>query len=576
MLKIKGAKATKIEKEVIEKPVIYQLFVRLFGNRAGDPVPHGSIERNGSGKLNDINAAVIDEIKAMGFTHIWLTGVIEHAHRTDYSAFGIEKDNPYVVKGNAGSPYAISDYYDIDPDIAEDVEHRMDDFEACVKRIHDAGLKVIIDFVPNHVARRYKSDSKPKGAPRDLGADDDDSVEFSPNNNFYYLPGQRFAARVNLGSGDDAYVEDPAKASGNDCFCANPGVNDWYETVKLNYGIDFRDGSRHFEPVPSTWTKMTHILKYWVGKGVDGFRCDMAHMVPLEFWAYAIERVRKAKKEVKFIAEIYDVNLYRDYIFKGGFDYLYDKVNLYDTLRAIQTAGAPASAITGCWMAVDGIENHMLNFLENHDEQRYASNFYAGDPAKAVPALCVSAYLGQGAMMVYAGQEFGERGADSEGFSGADGRTSIFDYWAIPTLRRWLSLGGMPSNAELTPREIWLHEMYGHVLSLCNDEKAIREGGFFDVMYVNMQNASVNPRCHYLFLRSTGDETVVVAVNFGTESADMAVVIPAHAFEMLGMKREKVRCKELLTGAEYEAEFSDSVRFPIFVPAQSASVVKIL
>ncbi len=566
-------KKIKKEDKNIVKPVIYQLFPRLFGNRTENPVAHGTIERNGSGKLNQITAPVIEEIRKLGFTHIWLTGVIEHAHRTDYSEYGIVADNPYVVKGNAGSPYAISDYYDIDPDIAEDVEHRMSEFEACVERIHAAGMKVIIDFVPNHVARRYGSDVKPADAPADLGADDDISVAFARDNNFYYLPGERFAPYVNLGEGDKVYVEIPAKASGNDCFTAHPGVNDWYETVKLNYGVDYRDGSKHFDPVPSTWGKMIHILKYWAGKGVDGFRCDMAHMVPIEFWASATEEVRKVNKDIVFIAEIYDVSLYRDYIFKGGFDYLYDKVNLYDSLRAIQTCGAPASILTGCWMAVDGIEKNMLNFLENHDEQRYASCFYASDPVKAVPALAVSAYFGKGAMMVYAGQELGERGADAEGFSGMDGRTTIFDYWSVPTLRRWLSNDGVPGDGELTPREVWLKNMYGKILGLCNSCKAIAEGAFFDVMYVNGDNSTINTRNHYVFLRSTGKESVLVAVNFGGESADMAVNIPQHAFDTLGIAPGKVKCKELLGGTEYDAEVGANKPLRVFVPAQGASVV---
>lgn len=564
----------KKEEVTVKKPVIYQLLPRLFGNRTEKPVAHGSIEQNGCGKLNQITTPVIEEIKKEGFTHIWLTGVIEHAHRTDYSKFGITPDNPYIVKGNAGSPYAISDYYDIDPDIAEDVEHRMQEFEACVERIHSAGMKVIIDFVPNHVARRYKSDVKPADAPSDLGEEDDVTVAFSPENNFYYMPGERFAPYVNLGSGEDAYIEFPAKASGNDCFTPSPGINDWYETVKLNYGVDYNTGLSYFEPMPSTWGKMIHILKYWVGKGVDGFRCDMAHMVPLDFWTCATESVREVKKDVMFIAEIYDVNLYRDYIFKGGFDYLYDKVNLYDSLRAIQTNGSPAWILTGCWMAVDGIEDKMLNFLENHDEQRYASGFYAGDAMRFVPALAVSAYFGKGAMMVYAGQELGEKGADAEGFSGRDGRTSIFDYWSIGTLRRWLEKDGVPSDSGLTPGELQLRKEYSKMLGLCNSCKAIAEGSFFDVMYVNGENATINPRCQFVFLRSTGMESVLVAVNFGGESANMAVNIPQHAFDTLGMKPGRVRCKDLLSGLEYEGELSSAKPFRVFVPAQGAAVVE--
>lgn len=311
-----------------KKPIIYQLLPRLFTNYNDRCVPSGTIEQNGSGKLNDITPEVLESIASLGITHVWYTGVIEHAHCPDYSAYGITPDNPHVVKGQAGSPYAISDYYDIDPDIAVDVPRRMEEFEALVKRTHRAGMKVIIDFVPNHVARRYHSDVAPKGAPADFGANDDNSKYFARDNNFYYIPRQLFAPRVDMGSGKNAYIEFPAKASGNDCFTAFPGPNDWYETVKLNYGVDYGDGTRHFTPTPSTWFKMLHILRFWASKGVDGFRCDMAHMVPVEFWEWAIPKVRATYPSVIFIAEIYDTALYREYIFRGRFDYLYDKVNL--------------------------------------------------------------------------------------------------------------------------------------------------------------------------------------------------------------------------------------------------------
>ena len=557
------------------KPVIYQLIPRLFSNQTPDPVRWGSIEQNGSGKLLDITPSILKSIRELGCTHVWLTGVIEHAHATDYTAQGIAPaDNPQVVKGLAGSPYAISDYYDIDPDIAVDVERRMEEFMTTVDRIHASGMSVVLDFVPNHVARSYHSDARPADAPADLGADDDTTVAFAPDNNFYYLPGHTFNPPVAPLPGREPYREMPARASGNDCFTASPGVNDWYETVKLNYGIDFtRHGHpAHFNPVPSTWQKMTHILLYWAAKGVDAFRCDMAHMVPIEFWSWAISRVKAAYPAVKFIAEIYDVGLYRDYIFKGGFDYLYDKVNLYDTLRDIQTHGLSASSLTGCWMTVDGIEDRMLNFLENHDEQRYASRFYAGDPARVIPALTVAACFGRGAMMVYAGQELGERADDEEGFSGRDGRTTIFDYWSITTLRRWLK-GGEPTGKYLTPRERWLRRRYAAVLGLCNGVEAVSDGAFFDVMYANLYNPTIDPHFQYVFIRSTGADTAVVAVNFGDRSADMKVVIPAHAFDTLKMKPGKKKVVDLLSNDHYTVDFRPDGEVNIFVPAQGATVL---
>ncbi|MDE6040644.1 MAG: alpha-amylase, partial [Muribaculaceae bacterium] len=390
-----------------KKPVIYQLLPRLFTNYNEHLVANGSLKENGSGKLNDINETILESIRDLGATHVWYTGVIEHAHDADYSTYGIRRHNPHVIKGKAGSPYAICDYYDINPDLAENVPHRMEEFESLVERTHKCGLKVLIDFVPNHVAREYFSDVKPAGI-EDLGFHDNQEMFFAPNNNFYYITRQQFAPSFDLGSGEDAYVEFPAKASGNDCFNAFPNSNDWYETVKLNYGVDYGNHTEHFDPIPDTWYKMLHILRFWASKGIDGFRCDMVFMVPLAFWHWAIPQVKKHYPNIIFIAEIYDVNLYRPFIDYGGFDYLYDKVNLYDTLRAIETHNHSAARLTGCWQTVEGIGDKMLNFLENHDEQRFASPFYAGDALKAIPSLVVSTMINRGPMMIYFGQELGE------------------------------------------------------------------------------------------------------------------------------------------------------------------------
>lgn len=528
------------------KIIIYQVFTRLFGNRNTARVPNGTLRVNGTGKMSDFDAERLRRIHDMGFTHVWYTGVIRHATATDYSKHGIPRQHPSVVKGVAGSPYAITDYYDIDPDLADDIDQRMNEFQQLVDRTHQAGMKVIIDFVPNHVAREYHSIMKPEGV-RDLGEDDDTGKHFSPSNNFYYCPGQPFVSPVQPKEGEEPYVENPAKCTGNDRFDNCPGRNDWYETVKLNYGIDYCDAggrSYHFDPVPNTWVKMTDILLYWASKDIDGFRCDMAEMVPPAFWAYATHIVKERYPRIVFIGEVYDTNQYRTYI-QSGFDYLYDKVGMYDCLRDVICDRRPASSITYYWQHVDDIRPHMLYFLENHDEQRIASDFFCGSGEKAIPAVIVAALMGNNPFMVYAGQEFGERGMDAEGFSGRDGRTTIFDYWCVDTIRR-----GYFDRRHLSQDEMHLQLKYQQVLHIANREAAVREGEFFDLMYVNPQTWKFNPRHEYAFLRKFEDEVLLVVANFGPDRVNTSVNIPAHAFDFLGLPEKEVRAIDLLTGEE--------------------------
>lgn len=532
------------------KIIIYQVFTRLFGNRNTARVPNGTLRVNGTGKMSDFDAERLRRIHDMGFTHVWYTGVIRHATATDYSKHGIPRQHPSVVKGVAGSPYAITDYYDIDPDLADDIDQRMNEFQQLVDRTHQAGMKVIIDFVPNHVAREYHSIMKPEGV-RDLGEDDDTGKHFSPINNFYYCPGLPFVSPVQPKEGEEPYVENPAKCTGNDRFDNCPGRNDWYETVKLNYGIDYCDAggrSYHFDPVPNTWVKMTDILLYWASKDIDGFRCDMAEMVPPAFWAYATRIVKERYPRVVFIGEVYDTNLYRTYI-QSGFDYLYDKVGMYDCLRDVICDRRPASSITYYWQHIDDIRPHMLYFLENHDEQRIASDFLCGNGMKAIPAIIVAALMGSNPFMVYSGQELGERGMDAEGFSGCDGRTTIFDYWCIDTIRR-----GYFDRRHLTQDEMHLQLKYQQILHIANREAAVREGEFFDLMYVNPQTWKFNPRHEFAFLRKFEDEVLLVVVNFGADRVNTSVNIPAHAFDFLGLPEKEVRTIDLLTGQEMDIE----------------------
>lgn len=555
------------------RPVIYQIFTRLYGNKTKNNKPNGTLQENGSAKMNDITATKLQRISRMGFTHVWFTGLIEHATQTDHTAFGISKDHPAVVKGKAGSPYAIKDYYDIDPDLAVSIPDRMKEFKALLNRTHKAGLKMVIDFVPNHVARHYHSDAAPKGV-EDLGEKDDTTKGFDPQNNFYYLPGQQLRTDFARSAAQtEPYVELPAKATGNDCFNASPSRNDWYETVKLNYGIDYQGGrATHFSPTPSTWKKMTDILLFWAEKGVDAFRCDMAEMVPTAFWSHAVAAVKKEHPDVLFIGEVYNPAQYRDYL-AAGFDYLYDKVGLYDTLRAIVCGNASASCITSCWQATDDIKEHMLHFLENHDEQRIASAYFAGNAEKAKPALAAGALMSPGAYMVYAGQEIGEAGMDAEGFSGNDGRTTIFDYWNPASLQK---LTAPAFEKKLTPEEAALYDYYQKILTLCNSRKAFAQGGFFDLQYANYgRDYGYNCDRQYSFLRHFGREVYLVAVNFAPASVQVGIKIPSHAFDVLKLREGMKSAVSVMTEETVTIELRPDAPLYVQLPAYGVTVLRL-
>ena len=550
------------------KIIVYQVFTRLFGNRNTTRKENGTLAENGCGKMNHFDMPMLKRISDMGVTHIWYTGIIRHATQTDYTAYGIPRQHAEVVKGKAGSPYAIADYYDVDPDLADDVNHRMSEFEALVERTHKAGMKVIIDFVPNHVAREYKSICKPDGV-KDLGEDDRPDMHFSTDNNFYYCWGQP----LNLSNikHDDtlSYQESPAKATGNDRFSSAPSKNDWYETVKLNYGIDYCDAggrSEHFNPIPNTWGKMTDILLFWASKGVDGFRCDMAEMVPAAFWLWAIDKVKFCHPDIFFVGEVYNPSEYRHYI-GAGFDYLYDKVGMYDCMRDVICGNRPASDITIQWQSTDDIRSHMLYFLENHDEQRIASSFFAGDATKGFPGHLVSLLLNRNPYMLYAGQEYGERGMDSEGFSGKDGRTTIFDYWCVESLRR-----GYFDRRRLTKGERLLESEYRKVMLIARNEKAVGEGEMFDLMYANSHMGDHS----YAFLRKKDNEMLFVVANFDDFTACIDVNIPAHAFDYLHIPEGVYAAEDLLSGTTFQTALRADCPVHVQVPAWGGAVWKIV
>lgn len=538
-------KTNSVKQKMKKKEVVYQVFTRLFGNTNTNNKPWGTLEENGVGKFNDFTEKALAEIKDLGVTHVWYTGVPHHDVITDYSKYGISKDDPDIVKGRAGSPYAVKDYYNVNPDLAENVDNRLQEFEALIERSHKAGLKVLIDIVPNHVARNYQSLTNPEGT-TDFGAEDDKTVTYAVNNNFYYNPNEAFEVPdwkngyqplggENHPMADGKFEEIPAKWTGNGSRASQPNMNDWYETVKVNYGIN-PDGQKDFDElpegfdnedykahynfwkdktVPSSWAKFKDIALYWTVKGVDGFRFDMAEMVPVEFWSYMNSHIKMQNPDAFLLAEVYQPHLYRDYIKKGKMDYLYDKVQLYDTLKHVMQGHGSTYNIPPIQEDLKDIEHHMLHFLENHDEQRIASPDFVGNAEKGKPAMVVSATISTSPTMVYFGQEFGEKAEEDLGF-GDPTRTSIFDYGSVPSVVRWVNNkqfdGGQSTEAEKT-----LRDFYKRLLNFTIKSDALM-GDYQDLQHYNQQHTEWYNDKVLSFARWSDDEKLIIISNFNAEN----------------------------------------------------------
>jgi glycosidase len=557
------------------KLVVYQVFTRLFGNTNTTNKPWGTIEENGVGKFNDFTDRALREIKSMGVTHIWYTGVPHHDVIRDYTAIGISNDDPDVVKGRAGSPYAVKDYYNVNPDLAVDPAKRMEEFEALVERTHKHGMKVIIDIVPNHVARNYKSVSKPAGT-ADFGETDDNLVEYKRDNNFYYIPGEPFRVPVfengykPLGGeanplSDGKFDEAPAKWTGNGSRLAQPGFYDWYETVKVNYGVR-PDGTYDFDllpagyekesieahfnfwkdkDVPDSWIKFRDIAIFWLSKGVDGFRFDMAEMVPVEFWSYMNSAIKMKNREAFLLAEVYNPAMYRDYIFKGKMDYLYDKVQLYDTLKHIMQGHGSTDHLPAIYNDLADIEHHMLHFLENHDEQRIASKGFAGSASKGKPAMVVSACLSTSPTMLYFGQHVGEPGDGDMGF-GDETRTSIFDYCGVPAHQRWMNDGKF-DGGQLTAEEKELNTFYKTLVSFTAQSPALT-GEYAENHTYNRKNTPGYTDKLFSFVRWKNDERLLIICNFDEQAQQFQLKIDAETIKKLNLKEGSYQLVDRLTG----------------------------
>ena len=516
---------------------------RLWGNKTQRPKKNGNLADNGTGKFSDIDEKSLEYLKWLGCSHVWYTGVIRHS--TQENEQGCMASHPQFVKGKAGSPYAICDYYDVNPYLADNPADRMNEFEQLIKRSHDAGLKVIIDFVPNHVSRDYGKINQTPGHPV-LGDGDDKNVHWSENNDFFYYPGQALTLPNESPKGVEPYKEMPAMATGNNCYNPNPGVNDWYETIKINY-CDTHTG---------TWDKMLDIIMYWSAKGVDGFRCDMVELVPPQFFKWLITKTKETYPDIIFIAEVYKKDLYNEYIRNVGFDLLYDKSGLYDTLRTVVDKGIndngmpvelwqSATGITRNWQFLGDLQPYMLNFLENHDEQRFGSDFFGKDGANTFAPLYVSLFLNTAPFMIYFGEEVGEKGMDEEGFSGRDGRTTIFDWWSVGSIRRLRKLiasGEYKSTSKsklvkagLKPEEAEVFLRFAQTTRFASNDNAVGNGTTYDLCYCNSSSEGFDKNRHFIFLRDYEEHTLLIAANFSNHEAKMKIHLPDHAFEWMGI-----------------------------------------
>ncbi|MEY2494139.1 MAG: hypothetical protein QOJ45_631 [Verrucomicrobiota bacterium] len=593
---------------------IYQLFVRLFGNTNETRKQNGTLAENGVGRFADINDRALGSIREMGFTHIWLTGVLQQATATDYSEIGQPADDTDLLKGLAGSPYAIKDYFDVCPDYAREPAARLKEFEHLLQRLHAHGLKAIIDLVPNHVARSYASCVKPDcnfGACGCAGAGDDISKFFDPHNNFFYLTPDHNGPPLRLPTWKDgmpmsatcqavAAVYDRrnlndnggnrsplqkcdglfegertfGRVTGNNVVSWTPHLNDWYETVKLNYGFDFTDPTKSVreypnawtpdKEIPDTWTKVDRVIEHWQSLGVDGFRCDMSHMVPPEVWSWTIAQARWRKPDVFFMGEAYDddpskvpgsdpviagLNFGRGNVLfdllNAGFDAVYD-APVYRALKRIYDGSGWANDIDR--EIADGfICNNSVRYAENHDEVRLAADSEWGGVGMDVgrPVAAILYGMSRGAIMLYNGQEVGEPGAGAEGFGGDDARTSIFDYWSMPQLVKWVN-GHRYDGGRLSREQKALRAFYARLINLVG-EPAFHDGEFFPLNPANCDNTSfgrlpgeqASGHWLYAFLRYdiATQQRFLVAANLHPKIAlDQArIVFPKEALHFLDL-----------------------------------------
>ncbi|MEG0427423.1 MAG: alpha-amylase family glycosyl hydrolase [Akkermansia sp.] len=537
------------------KPVIYQLFVRHFSNMMRGGVPWGSLQKNGCGRFNDITSDALNQLVKMGITHVWLTGVLRHATQTPHD--GLNEQPSSIVKGIEGSPYAIIDYYDVDPDLAYIPNFRMDEFRDLIERCRQVGLVPMIDFVPNHVSRAYHSTTHLEN---NFGDHDDISQFFTWDNSFFYI-------QYGMGEGTPPFrlphgiwkkEQFCAKVTGNNAVSWQPGEFDWYETVKLNYGYNFLSSPdtcnqlpgflSPLDSVPKTWRIMDDIIHFWQNYGVGGFRCDMAHMVPMPFWKWLNARARVRDPHLFMIAEAYDDSMKTTVgdpsvaLLDSGFNGVYDS-QTYHLAHHLYEEDDWANDFDSLNTPTSPFFHHGVRFIENHDEPRICAPQYWGGVGRIImPAIMTLLYTSsKGPILVYNGQEVGEEAKGPGGFGGDNGRTSIFDYTCLPRLQQWVDHGHF-SDDKLPIEDKKLRTFHANLLCLMR-HPSIDHGEFYGLNWSNMDtpNYGREPKetksghWVYSFLRHdyASQRTLLIVCNLSsTNSLDnLHISIPTNAWD---------------------------------------------
>jgi glycosidase len=215
-------------------------------------------------------------------------------------------------------------------------------------------------------------------------------------------------------------------------------------------------------------------------------------------------------------------------------DYLYDKVELYDSIKHIMQGHGWTDHIPVVQEGLKDIEHHMLHFLENHDEQRIASPEFAGSALKGKPAMTVSATISSSPTLIYFGQEVGEPGAEDAGY-GKPSRTSIFDYVGVPYFQRWVNDKSY-DGGQLSIEEKDLRDFYMRLLNFTINSDALL-GTYADIHTYNRQHTQNYNHRVYSFVRWSDSEKLLVVSNFDAdESHQFELVIPKELIAKWALK----------------------------------------